>query len=502
MLVNGARSKKITITPTLRSVIQTHRSDITKHLCNIIRRIAPSHSFRKAALLWFLAFQAVSSMDELNMERWEADSANPKNWPLLRRQLITLTISLFMLVSPVSSSIVAPALPILKSQFQISSDFVSQIILSIFILASAVGPLVVSPLSEVYGRRLVLHFTMLIFLIFNVACALAKTAPQLLIFRFLAGVGGSAPAIGPGILGDCWRPEERGGFIIQYLNWRWVFYSTSIFSALVQGVGAFLVPETYPPIIQARISAERGCHAEAETSDRGNPFQVLLHALMRPIKLIGTQIIIQVLAIYTSFVYGLLYLALSTFVNVFTDVYGETPNMASLHYLSLAIGFTFGTQMMALICDRIYAILKARNNGIGIPEHRAPLLLPGALFVPVGLFLYGWSVQYRFHWIFPDLGAGLLGCGIIIGMQAVTTYIVDAYPLSAASATAALTVPRAICGFSFPMFAPYLYRSLHYGWGNSLLGFLAVIIGWPAPFILWKYGAALRARSRYATNLK
>jgi hypothetical protein len=35
------------------------------------------------------------------------------------------------------------------------------------------------------------------------------------------------------------------------------------------------------------------------------------------------------------------------------------------------------------------------------------------------------------------------------------------------------------------------------GWGNSLLAFLAILFGWPAPFILWKYGAALRAKSPY-----
>jgi MFS family permease len=76
-------------------------------------------------------------------------------------------------------------------------------VLSIFILSSAVGPLVISPLSEVYGRRLVLHLTMLFFFIFNLSCAFSQTTEQLLVFRFLAGIGGSAPSIGPGVLGDC-----------------------------------------------------------------------------------------------------------------------------------------------------------------------------------------------------------------------------------------------------------------------------------------------------------
>lgn len=49
----------------------------------------------------------------------------------------------------------------------------------------------------------------------------------------------------------------------------------------------------------------------------------------------------------------------------------------------------------------------------------------------------------------PNIGAVLFGFGIISGMQTITSYIVDAYPLYAASATAALTVLRAFAGFGW-----------------------------------------------------
>jgi MFS family permease len=88
-----------------------------------------------------------------------------------------------MFVSPVSSSMVAPAFSRIKSDLSINSDFEIQMVLSIFILASAVGPLIISPLSEVYGRRPVLHTTCLIYLIFNLACPFAKTKAQLMTFR-------------------------------------------------------------------------------------------------------------------------------------------------------------------------------------------------------------------------------------------------------------------------------------------------------------------------------
>lgn len=95
----------------------------------------------------------------------------------------------------------------------------------------------------------------------------------------------------------------------------------------------------------------------------------------------------------------------------------------------------------------MYRKLKAKNNGIGVPEHRAPLLMPGAILVPAGFFVYGWSVEYHAHWVVPNVGAFLFSGGIIISMQSITSYVLDAYPLHAASATAALTVPRAVGGY-------------------------------------------------------
>jgi hypothetical protein len=49
-------------------------------------------------------------------------------------------------------------------------------------------------------------------------------------------------------------------------------------------------------------------------------------------------------------------------------------------------------------------------------------------------------------------------------------------------------VLRSLAGFGFPLFAPYMYAKLHYGWGNSLLALWRLDLGWPAPILLWKFG--------------
>lgn len=109
------------------------------------------------------------------------------------------------------------------------------------------------------------------------------------------------------------------------------------------------------------------------------------------------------------------------------------------------LGFLLMYLQLSLL--QVYSKLKARNSEVGLPEHRVPLMVPSAVLVPVGFFWYGWSIQSQLHWIMPNIGSVLFGSGIIIGMQCITSYIIDAYSLYAASALAATTVLRAIAGF-------------------------------------------------------
>lgn len=201
-----------------------------------------------------------------------------------------------------------------------------------------------------------------------------------------------------------------------------------------------------------------------------------------------------------AYLYGLMYLVLSTFPKLWSGEYGESVGTGSLNYIALGVGFFCGTQITAPINDRIYRRLKKRNNGVGRPEFRVPLMFGGSALIPIGLFWYGWAAQAKAHWILPNLGAAFFAAGCIVCFQSMQVYIVDSYTLYAASGIAAAVVLRSLAGFGFPLFAPYMYDKLHYGWGNSLLGFLAIVLGWPAPIVLWKYGELLRKKSTFAAG--
>ena len=85
--------------------------------------------------------------------------------------------------------------------------------------------------------------------------------------------------------------------------------------------------------------------------------------------------------------------------------------------------------------------------------------------------------------------------GIVTTLQVINPYLVEAYEGQSASAVSCVSIVRSIAGFSFPLFAPQMYETLGYGWGNSVLGFFGICVGIPAPILLWYFGAKLRIKT-------
>ncbi|KAF3941664.1 hypothetical protein ABW19_dt0205560 [Dactylella cylindrospora] len=323
-----------------------------------------------------------------NLVSWDSkdDPANPHNWPKIRRWLSMVLVSLFTFVSPMASTMVAPALPTIGNEFRIDSEVELYLVMSIFLLAYAIGPFLWGPLSEVFGRVRVLQIANAIFLLFNTVCGFSKTKEQMMAFRFLSGIGGSAPqAIGGGVLSDLFRADQRGtaisiyslfpfigpaigpiagGYLTQYVSWRWVFWVTSIFDALVQLLAILFLKETYTPVLLAKkvvkLKKETGnpdLHTKWQGPDHSMR-KLLMKSLVRPFIMLSTQPALQSMALFRAYQYGLMYLALATFPLVFEGSYGQDTGTASLNYLSLGIGFVAGLQISGPMQDKIYAYCK------------------------------------------------------------------------------------------------------------------------------------------------
>ncbi|SPO24007.1 related to MFS multidrug transporter [Ustilago trichophora] len=468
-----------------------------------------------------------------NLVTWNSPDSqeNPRNWSKRHRWAVTTLVSSYTFLSPLASSMIAPALPLLSEEFNVESSVEQSLMLSTFVLGYAFGNLIFAPATEMFGRRIVLQTTNIMFIAFNLGCGASQSSAQMTVLRFFAGLGGSAPlAVGGGTIADLFEPAERGsamgmyslapllgpaigpivgGWIVQELGqWRWIFWASSIYGGLTAFIGFFLLPETYAPEILKRkakkLRKETGnheLHTVYEKQESSAWYVKLRHNLVRPFVLLTTQPIIQVFSIYLAIIYGCMYVLLTVFAEVFGRIYNERPGIASLNYISLAIGFTLGGQVGGRVVDYSYRKLSARQpDGKGQPEFKLPLLMASSFLLPAGLLIYGWTAEYKTHWIGPNIGAVLFSAGCMGTFLACQSYLVDVLPLYAASVLAAAVLVRSLGGFGLPLFAPTMYEHLGQGWGNTILALVSAVIGIPSPYVLFRYGPYLRAKSKYAAD--
>ncbi|KAI1143240.1 MFS general substrate transporter [Hypoxylon sp. FL0543] len=448
------------------------------------------------------------------------DPANPFNWPRWLKWAVTLLTSLGGMVTLMSSTMIAPALPDISRDLH-TNDATTQMTLSIFVLSYALGPMVLAPMTEVFGRKPVWILSCCFYILWNTVCGFSRTNSVLIASRFFAGLGGSVQyAVENPVLADCWRPEQRGlsfaiatflplfgpaigpiigGVLTGSVGWRWIFWVLSIFDAVLMFTAFAVFPETYAGTIlhrkAQRLRKETGHEYYTVYEQEGKSLsRVLAVSLARPCRMLLRQPLIQLMSFFLAYNYGILYIVQSTFATLWIERYGQSVSVSGLHYIAIAVGCIIAAQVGARVTDSIWQRLKARAKGETQPEYRVPLMIPGAVLIPVGLFWYGWSAEARAFWILPDIGIAIFSCGIILGTQAMQAYVMDSFPKHVASASAASQMLRNVAAFAFPLFAPKMYQTLGYGWGNSLLAFVFLAIGIPAPLILWRYGAKLRTK--------
>lgn len=97
----------------------------------------------------------------------------------------------------------------------------------------------------------------------------------------------------------------------------------------------------------------------------------------------------------------------------------------------------------------------------------------------------------------PTISGLLTGFGLLAIFLQALNYLVDAYLMFAASAIAANTFLRSLCGAAFPLFARQMFEGMGIQWASTLLGCLAALLV-PVPVWFYLRGAKIREKSAYA----
>ncbi len=142
--------------------------------------------------------------------------------------------------------------------------------------------------------------------------------------------------------------------------------------------------------------------------------------------------------------------------------------LSGLAIVGVGIGMIIGF-FMSKINAVYYAKARARIPAhLPVPpEIRLPTMCIGAVLVPTSLFIFAWTCTPNVPWIVCILASVPFGTGYLLIFGSILAYLIDSYPIYAASALAANAVLRALFGAAFPLFASYLFNGLGTHWAGT-----------------------------------
>ena len=168
----------------------------------------------------------------------------------VRAIVIGALLALFL--SALDQTIVATALPPIAADLG-GFTLISWVVTAYLLTSTCVTP-IVGKLSDLYGRRLILNVSLILFMLGSAFCALAPSMPLLILFRALQGLGGGGLlTVGQTVIADVVSPRERGryaghfavvwgsasilgptagGLLTQYYGWPWIFWINIPFGLL------------------------------------------------------------------------------------------------------------------------------------------------------------------------------------------------------------------------------------------------------------------------------
>ncbi|KAF4995609.1 hypothetical protein FGRMN_5000 [Fusarium graminum] len=435
-----------------------------------------------------------------NIVDWDGpdDPDHPLNWSKTQKNIHLAIVSLFTLAANLAATMFAPGASELASEFHITNSTVTAMTVSLYVLGFALGPLLLAPLSELYGRLIIYYFCNLVYIAFTFGCAFSTNDAMFLVFRIICGCAASGPmTIGGGTVADLFPQEERGkamalftvgpllgpvigpiigGFVSENVGWRWTFRILLIFSGFIGvATAAFMRETNYGVLLRQkaqRLRRETGNDKLITTMTRNDtPKQMLSRAIVRPMKLLFFSPIVLLVSLYTGILFGLIFLLFTTFPSVFEDVYDFSPGVAGLAYLGLGLGMVLGLLMFSLLSDKLLGRKHSEGGEPAAPRPEDRLILMKWLgpITPIGLFVYGWSAEYSIHWIVPIIGTFIIGFASLFVVIPGQIYLVDSFGAEAtASAMAANLLIRSPFGAFLDLTASPLYSKLGLGWGNSV----------------------------------
>ncbi|KAI0447642.1 MFS transporter [Xylaria telfairii] len=457
------------------------------------------------------------------------DAENPMEWPtaykwgivsLLSFMAFTVTFTCISVV-PIANSIIYDL-----NDGQVSKSS-SVLLVTIWELGEAAGPLLIAPLSEVFGRYPVMNGATILFILATALAAVSESTPLFIFARALTGLSVASNVLGPAIVGDMFEAEHRGsaistialapliggslgpaigGAIAETLGWRWVLWMSAALAFTCEIIFFTFFRETYKVAIlrrrAAKLRAETG-NPKLRTVYDMNDGQSSLHKIwecaVRPAIVLSDSSVLQVMSLHGALMFSYYYIFSTTLPDVLQQLYSLSAAETGLAFIWFSVGSTVSVVMLNRFLDKIYVNLRERNKGVGKPEFRLPISVFGAFSFPLSVIAYGWAAQLRLPLPVLMFAVGLFGSTLMLVYLPLNAYVVDAFGIYAASGMTAIIVTRCLMSTLLPLATDPLVRRFDWGLGVTILGGLGLVLA-PIPVLVFRYGARWRQLSTYTKD--
>ncbi|EXJ66397.1 uncharacterized protein A1O5_10549 [Cladophialophora psammophila CBS 110553] len=457
------------------------------------------------------------------------DPENPQNWTKAKKLFVLVQICLYTFAMYGGSSIYVVSEGGVMQRFGVS-EAAAAMGLSIYVIGYGVGPLLFAPLCEIpaIGRNGVYTPAFILFVIICVPTAVVDNYAGLLVLRFLQGfLCSPCLANGAASVGDMfsllmlpvylsswtaacfWGPALGpvvASFAVTAEGWRWSLWELLWMSAPILVVYLIAFPETSGATILRRraarlrkLTGRTDLRSQSEIDQEHMKYsEVFFDAIIKPLEIMIKDPAVAYTNIYSALLYGVYYSFFEAFPLVYVAIYGFNLGELGLTFLSIGVACMIGVVIYNTYL-LVYLVPDIIKHGLRAPEHRLVPALFGVCTLPAGLFMFGWTSRHGVHWIVSLIGVVIVVGSNFVIFQCIFVYLPLSYPRYTASLLASNDLFRALFAAGCVIFSRPMFKNLGIGPGNSLLAGLSCV-GLVGMFLLWRFGAKLRARSKFAVS--
>ncbi|KAF7289002.1 MFS general substrate transporter [Mycena indigotica] len=393
---------------------------------------------------------------------------------------------------------------------------------TIGIAAAGIGSFIWAPLSNVYGRRPILIISQAIAIAASFGSAYAKTWGTIVLGRFFVGLGvASGNVVCFAVVSDLFCLHERGkmlgivtvalingphvaslpgGFIAQFVSWRWTLLLPSITSTICWILIIIGLPETLyvrngdtDPIQSVgklhryRITGAGGTGPTRKLRliDFARPFQMLKYI---PIVILGLYAAV-------AFTLGSVMPAQTVSALFRTFYQWRSARTGVALSVSTTVGGVLGEVVSGPVIDKLLERSRKREGRVR-PEARLHGMWPAVFLLPAGLLMFGFCIanhELKHSYVGATVGMAITCFSVQMITTPIIAYCVDCYKPQAAEVVQLLNFARQEISFTVGFWSLRFGDKVGFQFSGVTYALVSLLFFLPVLYLM-RYGERLRAR--------